>query len=186
MTTQSPYDIIIAHAHKGVHLREAVRPLTTSEEGEAWVVLAAAWLHEARGIVETYCPGDLGRLDVIDALPLPWPPLSADNPFHEAYVYIGMTTSTTGDGSPGNNPANWHAGHVARLGEIASDWRVKPPKKTGPKPRDLGKQMATAKRLLSSGAATSKSAAARMAVKRHGISNCASETAAITIIRNSI
>ena len=39
-------------------------------------------------------------------------------------------------------------------------------RKTGPKPRNLDKQMSTAKRLLNNGTATSKSDAAKLAVRR--------------------
>ena len=127
MTTQSPREWITAHLNKGVHLREDVHSLTTPAAGKAWAARARIWLQEARDGVAARSREDVGRLDVIDTLPLPWPPLSTDNPFYEAYEHIGITTSSTGEGRPGNNPANWHAGHVARLEEIAKDWRAKDP-----------------------------------------------------------
>ncbi len=127
MTTQSPFEWITAHINKGVHLREEVHALTTVDEGEAWAARARAWLQEAREGVAARSREDIGRLDVIGTLPLPWPPLSPGNPFYEAYEYVGLATSSTGVGRPGNNPANWHAGHVARLEEIAKDWRAKAP-----------------------------------------------------------
>ena len=145
MTTQSPYELIIVHVNKGVHLREEVYRLTTPEEGEAWAARAQEWLHEARVIVEAYSPQDAERLDVIDTLPLVL--LSPDNPFWESYKPISMVISSTGDGRPGNNPANWHAGHVKRLEEIAKDWRAKeplPPRRHGAAERKGRESLASA------------------------------------------
>ena len=145
MTTQTPYEWIAAHVNKGVRLREEVYSLTTPEEGEAWADRVREWLHEARVMVEAYSPQDADRLDVIGALPLL--PLSPGNPFWEPYKPISLLTSSTGVGRPGNNLANWHAGHVARLEEIAKDWRAKaplPPRRLGAAARKGRESLASA------------------------------------------
>ena len=145
MTTQSPRTWITAHLNKGMHLGEEVYALTTPEEGKAWAARAREWLHEARVMVEAYSPEDAGRLDVIG--PLPLLPLSPGNPFYKQYKPISMVMSSTGEGRPGNNPANWHAGHVARLEEIAKNWRAKeplPPRRIGAAERKGRESLASA------------------------------------------
>ncbi len=125
MKTQSPFERITAHFNKGVHLREEVRPLTTPEQGTAWAARAERWLNEARTIVGTYSPEDVGRLDVLNKIEPLW--LSPDNPFWEKPEGVSMIMSSTGAGQPYNNAAHWHARRVDILEEIAKDWRAKAP-----------------------------------------------------------
>ncbi len=145
MTTQTPYEWIATHVNKGVHLREEVRPLTTPDQGTAWAARAERWLNEARTIVGTYSPEDVGRLDVLNKIEPLW--LSPDNPFWEKPEGVSMVMSSTGAGQPYNNAAHWHARRVDILEEIAKDWRAKaplPPRRLGAAARKGRESLASA------------------------------------------
>ena len=88
----------------GVHVREEVYAIRTDEEKDAWAARAQKWLRETRAGVAARSPIDAERLDVIDQLPLL--PLDPEHPWWEKPVSVDLSsTSSTGKGRPGNNPA---------------------------------------------------------------------------------
>ncbi len=158
----------------------------TPEAGIEWQGHADQFAEEVKAWVKQQSPGDAVRLETLS--PYPAVGLPPGHPWRTPTPVLGIIASCTSSAiCEENNPVSYHLALVNELKEIVSDWRVNPPgRKTGPKPINLDKQMSTAKHLLNTDRATSKSDAARLAVEEHGRGGCASEDAAITKVRKNI
>ena len=162
--------------------------LRVPETGIEWQGRADQLLQEARAGVKERSPDDAWRLETLS----PYPPvgLLPGHPWWTPWTptpVLGTDSCTSSALCEENHPVSYHLALINCLKEIVSDWRAKPPgRKTGPKPINLDKQMSTAKHLLNTDKATSKSDAAKLAVEEHGRGGCASDAAAIDKVRKDM
>ena len=184
MMANESVEWITLHAEKGDHLAVEGDELRTPEAAAAWEPHAERWTKEAIHGVDVRRREDVGTIRTLGRRPLV--PAPVGNPYWRS-SRAGITHSTTSVECAESTPLSRLHDRIKSLKEIARDWRANPPKlarKTGPKPKNLDKQMNTAKRLVSSGMA--KLPAATRAIEKHGKGNCASENAAITYVRKNM
>ena len=171
---------------RGTNLYVDGTDVRTHAEGKDWQGHADQFKQEAKAWVKEQSPADAVRLESLS--PYPAVTVPPGNPWWTSVSVLDVIASCTSSVKcETNSPVSYHLALVNELKEIARDWRVKlPGAKTGPKPIKLDKQKSTAKYLLNSGMAKSKSNAARLSVAQHGIGGCASKDAAIATVRKSI
>ena len=116
---------ITRHIQKGQNLYVEGEGLRTRENAGAWVAHQQRWWQEGWDGIAARSPSHLAKLETLGRFhPLVLPEWHL---WWEPPVFVDIAVSSTGEGSPGNNPLSRHAACIERLQDIERDWRADPP-----------------------------------------------------------
>lgn len=162
------------HSERGRLLKEGGRAVANRKAATVWHEREIAWRDELIASVRPHYPSWADDL------------LYLGDEFERGR---GEQKHLKYTGSKFGVSAQFHAARLYVLRDLRKELRSKipPPKqKTGPKVKNMDKQVAEAKRLIETGAEKSHRAAAEAATNKFGHGDCASHEAGVDYVRKRI